>query len=209
MNCANCGAVMELADSGRHLRCAHCGTSHFPDSADADDIRVVGRAAGAPHCPACITAMDAALLDGDRPIHFCGRCRGVLLPRPTFAATISGRRAWASGPPAAPVPLDRRSLERKLSCPRCQGLFETYPHSGPGNVVIDSCLSCDLIWLDYGEMKRIVDAPGRDRGSRQIPRTDDTYVRKGEEDATDREDPVRNLFDLLFGNAGRRDTPRH
>jgi Zn-finger nucleic acid-binding protein len=47
--------------------------------------------------------------------------------------------------------------------------LETHPYYGPGNVVIDSCAACDVIWLDFGELKQIVDAPGRDRGSRQLP----------------------------------------
>jgi Zn-finger nucleic acid-binding protein len=42
-----------------------------------------------------------------------------------------------------------------------------HPYYGPGNVVVDSCTTCDLIWLDFGELKQIVDAPGRDRGLRE------------------------------------------
>lgn len=56
------------------------------------------------------------------------------------------------------------TLHRTLSCPRCAGRFDTYPYSGPGNVVIDNCTTCDLLWLDFGEMRQIIDAPGKDRG---------------------------------------------
>ncbi len=123
--------------------------------------------------------MAHALLDDDHPIDFCARCRGVLLPRATFARVTAKRRAWATSPPAEPVPLDREELHRELACPRCGGGFETYPHAGPGNVVIDNCVRCDVIWLDCGEMRQIVDAPGRDRGSRHVPRMDDEYIRTG------------------------------
>jgi Zn-finger nucleic acid-binding protein len=34
---------------------------------------------------------------------------------------------------------------------------------GPGNIVIDTCPPCDLVWLDAGELQRAIDAPGRDR----------------------------------------------
>jgi Zn-finger nucleic acid-binding protein len=44
----------------------------------------------------------------------------------------------------------------------------THPYYGPGNVVIDTCTACDLVWLDFGELAQIVDAPGRDRGRRGI-----------------------------------------
>jgi hypothetical protein len=56
--------------------------------------------------------------------------------------------------------------------------METHPYFGPGNVVIDSCAGCELIWLDFGELKQIVAAPGRDRGTReQVPReTADTPI---------------------------------
>ena len=44
--------------------------------------------------------------------------------------------------------------------------MDTHPYYGPGNVVIDSCDRCELVWLDFGELKQIVDAPGQDRGTR-------------------------------------------
>ena len=177
MNCPNCAAALELVESRRYFVCRHCGTNHFPQTIEQDGIRIVGHPAGAPKCPVCKDAVAHALLDDDHPIDFCIRCRGVLLPRATFANVVNKRRAWASGPPAEPVPLDRRELHRELQCPRCDARFDTYPHLGPGSVVIDNCTRCDLIWLDFGEMRQMVDAPGRDRGSRQVPPTDTSYVK--------------------------------
>ncbi len=197
MNCHNCGAAMELVESRRFFRCRHCGTFHFPESVEADGLRIVGHLPDAPKCPVCATAMAHAVLDGDHPIDFCAKCRGVLLPRSTFAGVINKRRAWATSPPAEPVALDREALHRKLACPKCAGRFETYPHYGPGNVVIDSCVRCDVIWLDYGEMRQIVDAPGRDRGSRHLPRIDEEYVRQGPPRATDDDETDPRNRDVL------------
>lgn len=45
----------------------------------------------------------------------------------------------------------------------------THPYYGPGNVVIDTCEDCNIVWLDFGELSQIVDAPGRDRGERERP----------------------------------------
>jgi Zn-finger nucleic acid-binding protein len=176
MNCPNCAAAMELVESRRYFRCGHCGTFHFPTSIEADGIEVVGTATGGPDCPVCKCGMAHALIDKTQPIDFCNTCRGVLLPRRTFAVVITKRRAWATDPPAEPTPLNREDLNRELSCPKCGGRFETYPNYGPGNVVIDSCTTCDVVWLDFGEMRTMVDAPGRDRGSRQVPRLADDYV---------------------------------
>lgn len=111
--------------------------------------------------------------------------------------------------PAAPVPLDRQALARELSCPKCSYRFETYPHYGPGNVIIDNCTRCDLVWMDFGELRQIVDAPGRDRGNRERPRVDEEYVRTGpsmSKDAADDQaharttDPFSLLLAALFGD---------
>ena len=74
-------------------------------------------------------------------------------------------------------------------------------------MIIDNCLPCDMIWLDFGEMRQIVDAPGRDRGSRELHRVDGEYVRRGpdrpvedtDDDISRPRDPLRMLADILFG----------
>jgi Zn-finger nucleic acid-binding protein len=208
MNCQNCGAAMELVESRRYFRCRHCGSYHFPHDVAADGLRIVGQRPDAPACPVCDTAMAHALLDEHHPVDFCARCRGVLMPRPTRGDDTCKRRAWATAPPRDPVPLDRQELHRELACPRCGSRFETYPHFGPGNAVIDNCTNCDTIWLDFGEMQQIVDAPGRDRGSRHTPRLDDDYVREGPPRRADADndasrpgrDPLGFVIDVLFGD---------
>lgn len=180
---------MALIESRRYFQCGHCGAYHFTDTVEADGIRIVGYAQVAPKCPVCAVAMAHAILDDDHPIDFCARCRGVLMPRATFARVSSRRRAWATSPPGEPVPLRREDLQRELTCPHCSRRFETYPNYGPGNVVIDNCVTCDLIWLDFGEMRQIVDAPGRDRGSRRVPVVDEERVRKGPDPDDDDDDP--------------------
>ncbi len=196
---------MTLVASRRYFHCGHCGAYHFPEAVETDGVRIVGQVADGPTCPVCAIAMAHAVLDGEHPIDFCARCRGILLPRTTFAIVTQKRRAWATSLPAQPSPLDPGDLRRQLACPMCGRPFQTYPHSGPGNVVIDNCTGCDVIWLDFGEMRQIVDAPGSDRGTREIRRVDDEYVRQGTEvHAADREsnrekDPLKLLADLLFG----------
>ena len=37
--------------------------------------------------------------------------------------------------------------------------MDTHLYAGPGNVVIESCDTCLLNWLDRGELMRIVHAP--------------------------------------------------
>ena len=37
--------------------------------------------------------------------------------------------------------------------------MDAHPYGGGGNVNVDSCETCGLIWLDGGELRRIVAAP--------------------------------------------------
>jgi len=39
-----------------------------------------------------------------------------------------------------------------LTCPNCQQRMDTHPYFGGGNVVVDTCEGCGLIWLDAGEL---------------------------------------------------------
>ncbi len=89
MNCVNCGAAMELFESRRYFFCRHCGSFHFPEPPDADGIRIVGHTADALQCPICKAQMAQALLYDAHPVHFCSTCRGVLMPRRTFAGVVS------------------------------------------------------------------------------------------------------------------------
>jgi Zn-finger nucleic acid-binding protein len=191
---------MELLESRRYFVCRHCGSFSFPEPIDVDGVRIVGRPHDAKRCPVCTTVlMDQAVLDDAHAVHFCSKCRGMLLPRDTFGAAVGKRRAWANGPGVQPPPMDRRALDRKLSCPLCAGRFATYAYGGPGAVVMDACERCDVIWLDYRELKQIVDAPGADRGSREQPlRTDDyPIVPRSDDDRPVRVDPLDFLFSLL------------
>jgi Zn-finger nucleic acid-binding protein len=195
MNCSNCGAAMALYETRGYFFCAHCGSFHFPHPPDDQGLRVLGTEANPPACPACSKPLAAARLD-EQPVHVCQTCRGVLMPRATFADVVSRRRAWASSPVGVPRPLDRRELERAVTCPRCGTHMATHPYLGPGAIVIDTCETCDYLWLDAGELKRVVDAPGRDRGARDMPREqwNPPLVQAG---ATDPDAPVARRDDLL------------
>ena len=164
MNCRNCGAAMDFMATRHYFFCRHCGTFHFPEAVD-EGIRVLEREpAVVQRCGVCMKPLATAVLDDGFSARYCERCRGVLLPRAHFAEVVQKRRWWARTPPAAPVPLDQRELERSIKCPGCARLMSTHPYYGPGNVVLDSCAQCDLIWLDFRELTQITNAPGQDRG---------------------------------------------
>ena len=51
-----------------------------------------------------------------------------------------------------------------LICPKCQGAMRTYERSG---VVIDQCTDCRGIFLDHGELERLMDAERMATGGRR------------------------------------------
>lgn len=194
MNCRNCGAAMDLLGARRYFFCRHCGSFHFPEPLD-EGVRVLRPDQGPSSCGACKGPLSAATLDEAYDIRYCTRCRGVLLARAHFAEVVERRRAWAASPPVTPSPIDRRDLQRPMTCPACAAAMSTHPYYGPGNVVLDTCSTCDLVWLDYGELTQIAEAPGRDRGRRRAPAA-------GAPDA-DAAEP--DLLRLLAAQFGRRD----
>ena len=63
-----------------------------------------------------------------------------------------------------------------LICPKCQGLMRTYERSG---VTVDQCADCRGIFLDRGELERLVDAEqGWQRGQPAASERDDERGRQ-------------------------------
>ena len=203
---------MEPIESRRYFRCGHCGNYHFPEAVEADGIRV------------------SSVISPTRPIVLSARRQWRTRCWTTMMRSTSARSLEVFSCPARRLPAlwtnavrgpsrhrrnrclsTSRQLQRTLSCPRCAGRLETYAHSGPGNVVIDNCPKSDMIWLDFGEMRQIVDAPGKDRGSPHTAPVDDNYICLGpyrshdDDDDGDprsprRADPLSFLTNLIFGD---------
>lgn len=161
MNCGNCGAPMTFVWDRDHFFCEYCKTSALLPGA-LSDVRVVDEKSGV-DCTLCNAEMQVGSLQRERVLH-CAGCRGLLIEQERFLRIVDGLRAAATGPPVIPAPLDRGALRRKIRCPRCKGVMNTHPYGGPGNIVVDNCESCRLVWLDTGELKSVINAPGSDRG---------------------------------------------
>jgi hypothetical protein len=53
---------------------------------------------------------------------------------------------------------DRRTpVARALVCPKCQGAMRTYTRSG---LVVELCEDCRGMFLDRGELERLIDTEG-------------------------------------------------
>jgi Zn-finger nucleic acid-binding protein len=163
MHCPNCGAPLTLVEGRNYFYCGYCTTFHFPTPLDesADGVVPLDERRDM-ECPVCHRQLTGGAIEG-LPASLCTRCRGVLLTNDDFADAIRRRRVKYTGPPAEPVALNRRELQRHLVCPACGNDMEVHPYYGPGNVVIDSCWRCQVVWLDHGEIAAIEHAPGRRR----------------------------------------------
>ncbi len=163
MNCPNCGAPMALLESRPVWQCGHCSTMIRLDSGIPGGIRIDAKTTSDRECPVCRRPLAAATIDDRHRIEACTTCDGLLIPLPLFATTVIAKRQTAETPSIIPDRTSARDLRRAVDCPNCGERMLTDWYYGPGNVVIDRCEECGLVWLDGGELQRVIDAPGADR----------------------------------------------
>ncbi|MCA9063247.1 MAG: zf-TFIIB domain-containing protein [Planctomycetaceae bacterium] len=159
--CRQCGGTLQEVSGREYLQCEYCLSLHFPfdDPLKVDQLVVSGEPVTS-ECPICSESLTGGNLDDVRVLH-CKVCYGILLRNTDFGKVVSNRRSdRGAGVGEIPLPLDPRQYQRQLNCPSCHGPMEAHPYYGPGNSVIDSCCRCQLVWLDHGELRRIVRAAG-------------------------------------------------
>ena len=155
MNCPACGAAMH--PQGDHFVCDYCHNVFVPE-ADEDGIRVLGSDPSQKNCPVCNILLNQASLAG-KPLLYCSKCHGELVPMPQLESLVDEIRVRDGGRTAVQPSADAHDLDRRISCPQCRKPMDTHYYAGPGNVVLDSCEDCELIWLDRGELAHIAHAP--------------------------------------------------
>ncbi|MGB7343031.1 MAG: zf-TFIIB domain-containing protein [Pirellulaceae bacterium] len=111
-------------------------------------------------CPTCHSELRIGAIEKTQ-FAGCDRCGGMLFQQSVFGMVIMHLRANYVGATPIPSPMNPDELRVHRTCTVCDSMMETYPYAGPGNSVIDSCQQCQLIWLDAGELDRLVEAPGR------------------------------------------------
>ncbi len=155
MNCPNCGAPMKLKADMQSFKCEYCQNVYFPEKND-DGVRVLDEPSGH-DCPVCaVPLMHAYLFQS--PIIYCTKCYGMLIAMGMLEPLIDQSRSEHAAA-TAPPPTEKDDLRRKINCPQCHRPMDAHIYGGPGNVVIDSCETCILLWLDRGELLRIARAP--------------------------------------------------
>jgi Zn-finger nucleic acid-binding protein len=164
VNCPSCGAPITLKPDTEGFKCDYCHAVFFPGEED-DGVTVLGEAVDpdqALACPLCNLPLVQASI-AKIPLLDCTACHGLLLPMQVLPSLIDELRIdelqKGQGSPAVQTPPDQGDLKRTIQCPKCHRRMDTHFYAGPGNVIVDSCGECFLIWLDRGELTRIVHAP--------------------------------------------------
>ncbi len=160
MNCPSCGAPITPRPDTAGYKCEYCHAVFYPGEEDDGVLMPDEQADPRLACPVCRLPLVKATVQ-KIPVLFCKECHGLLLPMQVVENLLDELR---SGPrrPAVQTPPDRGDLKRAIRCPKCNQRMDTHFYAGPGNVIVDSCDGCTLIWFDRGELTRIAQAPGED-----------------------------------------------
>lgn len=169
-SCPVCLAMMEAIahadpeESAEAFACGYCGVVTFPEELKQREVDEVAKVSEdgvipvggniAAECPCCAVPLSKGKLD-EFPALYCEQCFGVLITNANFGDLIQSRRKGREKADKDPEPIKPEELQRKIHCPNCGGSMDAHPYYGPGNVVIDSCCRCFLIWFDHGEIAKI------------------------------------------------------
>ena len=138
---------------GDSLKCDYCKTVVVPER-DSSGVRVLDEV---PQqlCPICNIALHNAAL-GRSPLLYCTQCHGMLIAMMEFQSLVDAARTASAPIPA--LPADVHELGRRINCPHCHRPMDAHFYAGSGNVVMDTCETCCLHWLDHDELARIAQA---------------------------------------------------
>jgi Zn-finger nucleic acid-binding protein len=155
MTCEHCGAPLR-PDTDRGLFiCDYCGSELLPPTA-ADGVMIVADSKF--NCPLCKGKLADAALESI-PLLYCRECHGMFIAMDDLEPLVSSLRVNRDRPATYLAPRGERDLSRQLRCPRCSVEMDCHAYGGGGNVNVDSCEACESIWLDSGELRKIVAAP--------------------------------------------------
>ncbi len=151
---------MKFVWDREYFFCEYCKTYELPE-APLPGIKLLSEEIDL-ECPICHLPLRTGVAMREEIFH-CPRCRGILVDQMAFMRVVRRIRSEATNPPDDARPFNREALQRKICCPSCFQAMNTHPYEGPGNIAIDLCLRCKLVWLDTEELRIIRDAPGSDR----------------------------------------------
>jgi Zn-finger nucleic acid-binding protein len=148
---------MRLSRDQGLMICEYCGSQTAP-AIDEDGVVVLEPTSH--KCPLCQMPLADASIETQEML-YCTSCHGMLLEMDRFVPLLEvlrEHRYWSRTSQTSRSP----DAQRVLRCPLCGQQMDLHPYGGGGNVDVDSCEVCSVLWLDRGELGRIVAAPDRD-----------------------------------------------
>ncbi len=155
MTCPNCGASLRLDLEQGVMICDYCASQVTPP-ADEDGVQVIADTKYV--CPLCKTALSTGRV-ATQELLYCTACHGRLINMEDLMPLVEELRAHRDRSAAQLAPRPGTDVDRHLPCPLCNGVMDNHVYGGPGNIMVDSCEACCQVWLDRGELRKIVIAP--------------------------------------------------
>jgi len=113
-------------------------------------------------CPKDSSELQKRIFEADIEIDECPKCKGMWLDhgeleqiQETLEHDYTNELSKMPEYINDTVELAKNRSETTLSCPACGGTMEKREYGYCSLVVIDSCPSCQGIWLDKGELKKL------------------------------------------------------
>lgn len=111
------------------------------------------------NCPRCNVELKNVTVK-DMALDICNSCDGIWLDKDELIKVTDKTIEELKDSSISPsLELDKtfKNVENKLLCPKCNSLMANYIYSYDSKVRIDSCKVCKGIWLDDGEIKKIIE----------------------------------------------------
>ncbi len=105
-------------------------------------------------CPRCHVALSPQQ-QGDITLESCERCHGQWMEPDDLKAIIEATVILETGP-AVRTGIDLTDVVEDAPCPRCGVAMRPFNYAGDSGVVLDKCPNCGGLWLDDGDLERVL-----------------------------------------------------
>lgn len=105
-------------------------------------------------CPRCHVPLITEET-GDIVMERCDRCGGRWMTPEDLKAVLSLIRLPVEGAPPR-IGIDLTDVQENAVCPRCGVPMEPFNYAGDSGVILDKCKSCGGLWLDKGNLERVL-----------------------------------------------------
>jgi len=112
------------------------------------------------NCPNCNAKLKTVSVKGV-VLDVCESCDGIWFDRDELSKIIFSSEEELQNSPLSESLIDDKTShpadEDYRLCPKCSSLMNHVLYPYESSVLIDRCIKCNGIWLDDGEIKKIID----------------------------------------------------